>query len=457
MRLGGLKAVAAAMTACALAAVLAFAPGAPSTAQPAARTQGVHLGVASCAGSTCHGRGEADGAVVRQNELMTWQDESSPAGAHARAYRVLLEPRSQEIARRLGIGPAHQAGECLACHSDAPAATMRAGKHALSDGVGCEACHGGSSGWISSHTGVGVSHADNVAQGLLALEKPQVRAAVCLDCHFGGEGDQFVTHRIMAAGHPRISFELDLFTALQRHHDEDADYAKRKTVAAPATMWAVGQAMAVERAASLYASRGSDGVFPEFYFLDCRTCHRAFSDSKSMRATWIANPGRPIPSGYPAFNDENMIVLASAAKVAAPDLATALDRDSRAFHASFSRDRAANRAAAVQLAGTARRLADRFDGAALGRAQILAMLDDVLSGATAARYTDYQGGAQAVMAVDSLLNALAAANAGDRRAVAGMKGDVDRAYAAVRDANAWRPADFRAALTRIDSAVARMR
>ena len=31
-----------------------------------------------------------------------------------------------------------------------------------------------------------------------------------------------VTHSMMAAGHPRISFELDLFSALQQHHDEDA-------------------------------------------------------------------------------------------------------------------------------------------------------------------------------------------------------------------------------------------
>ncbi len=29
-------------------------------------------------------------------------------------------------------------------------------------GVGCEACHGGASGWIASHYAVGASHADNV-------------------------------------------------------------------------------------------------------------------------------------------------------------------------------------------------------------------------------------------------------------------------------------------------------
>jgi hypothetical protein len=41
---------------------------------------GVHEGVASCAGSTCHGRQAPDGAVVRQNELVSWQDPSGPGG-----------------------------------------------------------------------------------------------------------------------------------------------------------------------------------------------------------------------------------------------------------------------------------------------------------------------------------------------------------------------------------------
>ena len=44
--------------------------------------------------------------------------------------------------------------------------------------------------------------------------------------------DKLSRHRIMAAGHPRISFELDLFSSLQAHHQEDADYGWRKFGAA---------------------------------------------------------------------------------------------------------------------------------------------------------------------------------------------------------------------------------
>ena len=39
---------------------------------------GRYEGVASCAGSTCHGRAEGNGAVVRQDELAHWQNPALP-------------------------------------------------------------------------------------------------------------------------------------------------------------------------------------------------------------------------------------------------------------------------------------------------------------------------------------------------------------------------------------------
>ena len=84
-----------------------------------------HLGVASCAGSTCHGRLEADGTVVRQDEVLRWQEPSSPAGKHSQAYSALLGQRSAQIARNLGIGKASSAPMCLGCHAD-PAASRGA-------------------------------------------------------------------------------------------------------------------------------------------------------------------------------------------------------------------------------------------------------------------------------------------------------------------------------------------
>ena len=60
-------------------------------------------------------------------------------------------------------------------------------------------------------------------------DQPVARAQLCLSCHFGTEQNKFVTHRIMGAGHPRMSFELDTFTAIQpAHYIADKDYAERK-------------------------------------------------------------------------------------------------------------------------------------------------------------------------------------------------------------------------------------
>jgi hypothetical protein len=416
------------------------------------------VGVASCADTTCHGRSEGDGKIVRQDELMRWQDPASPTGAHSRAFRVLAEPRARAIAARLGIGEATSAPLCLGCHATPTASTPTGPRFLRSDGVGCEACHGPASEWLSSHYSVGASHTANVARGMVPLDNPRARAAKCLDCHFGsGAAGQFVDHRIMAAGHPRLVFELDLFTTLQQHHVEDADYVQRKGRRSTVQVWAIGQAMALDRSLALYATpKGTRGVFPEFYFFDCHTCHRAISDDRRFQPSAAANPARPIPSGMPAYNDENMIVLAAALRVVSPALADRFERDSRAFHAALAEDRGAALAAAARLRGTAAAVADAFSGAAVTRAQTFAMIETIAGNAVSTRFTDYEGSVQAVMAIDTLLSALV--NAGEVRAAdtKPIRGDIELAYRAVRDPNAYDPRDFRAALGRAAASIRRL-
>ena len=424
---------------------LAF-PASTNAQQPGAG--GTFVGVASCAGSTCHGRSEATGAIVRQDELMIWQNAASPAGAHSRAWRVLTEPRSRAIAARLGIGEASSAPMCLGCHAT-PAPQGRSGpRFQISDGVGCEGCHGAASGWLASHYAVGGSHAANVARGMVPLDNPRARAGQCLDCHFGSaDPGQFVNHRIMAAGHPRISFELDLFSTLQQHHNEDGDYAQRKGRTNSVGFWAIGQAMALERSLSLFANpqRGTEGVFPEFYFFDCHTCHRRISDDPRFEPNPRANPGRPIPSGMPAYNDENMIMLSAAARVASPQLAARFERDSRAFHAALGKDRAAAIAAGAQLRESARAVGNAFAGG-VSRAQTFEIIDTIAGNAVSARFTDYEGSVQAVMAVDTLVSALVNSGQVSAGSAASLRDEIDAAYAAVREPNAYRPQEFRRAL-----------
>lgn len=438
------------------ALLLLFAPGARKTDRAEAATRvsaGEHLGVASCAGTTCHGRQEGDGAVVRQDEILRWQDESSQAGAHSRAWRVLGEPRGLMIAQKLGIGDPRQAGECIGCHADP--APSHGPRWTISDGVGCEACHGPANApWLTSHYAVGATHGSNVSGGLYPVDEPSARANRCLDCHFGsGRDGQFVDHRIMAAGHPRISFELDLFTTLEQHWNEDEDYIKRKGRSSPIKTWAVGQAAAVQRALTVYSGpRGNAGVNAEPYFFDCHSCHRRISDDADFKPVSLPNPERPTPVGVPPFQDENMIMLSAAAKIVAPGEGQRFDAAARGFHAALTQGRPQAIAAAGRLKAAAASLESVMARRQFGTGETIAIVKAV-AGEGGRRYTDYEASAQAVMSLDTLLNALVKQGAVSREKARSARGPIDAAYRAVRDPNAYKPLEFRVAIQRAASAI----
>jgi hypothetical protein len=276
-----------------------------------------------------------------------------------------------------------------------------------------------------------------------------VRASVCLDCHFGGSGaGQFVTHRMMAAGHPRIAFELDLFSSLQQHHDEDADYVRRKGRTDSVRLWAVGQAEAVRRSLTLFVqpSFGSQGLFPEFYFFDCHSCHRPIDDKPDRPRTFEPNPARPIPFGTPPYNDENIIMLSAVAKVLAPGQAARFDAAARDFHAAMGAGRPQAVAAANRLRAAAEALAGAMAGQSYSGDTAFAVVSSIAGRTIAPRFTDYAGSAQAVMAVDTLLNALVRQGRITVGAAAGIRANVNRAYAAVSSPLTYDPPAFRAAL-----------
>ena len=67
------------------------------------------------------------------------------------------------------------------------------------------------------------------------------RAEKCLRCHFG-DATQFVDHRLYGAGHPRLGFELDTFTAISRAFRRRQRYVQRKGRITDVQVWAAGQA-----------------------------------------------------------------------------------------------------------------------------------------------------------------------------------------------------------------------
>src|SRR5690606_13053512 len=199
----------------------------------------------------------------------------------------------------------------------------------------------------------------------------------------------------------------------------------------------------------------TEGVFPEFYFYDCHSCHRAITDGPQRRLTFETNPGRPIPFGQPPFNDENIIMLSAVSRVLAPGQAEAFEAASRDFHRAMGAGRAEAAQAAQRLRGAAANLSDALAGASGGDA--FAVVAVIAGRATSPRFTDYAGSTQAVMAVDTLLNALVREGRITMGAAAGIRANINRAYTAVASPEKYDPAAFRVALGRAASSIEALR
>ena len=94
--------------------LLALGTGPDVTSSANAQTpqygQDLHIGVTSCAGSTCHGATSPwENSTVLQNEYVTWSQKDE----HSKAYSKLLNEESKRIAANLGLPNAHEADLCL--------------------------------------------------------------------------------------------------------------------------------------------------------------------------------------------------------------------------------------------------------------------------------------------------------------------------------------------------------
>ncbi len=432
-----------------VSSALLCVPISPSHAQvlPYA-AKGQHLGVVNCANSLCHGSVSPwKDSNILQNEYVTW----SRIDKHAtRAYHVLLTERSQRIARNLGLKePPQQAKLCLDCHAHNPPAAQYGERFKVADGVSCEACHGPAEGWIQSHVAPGATHADNVKRGLYPANEPVAQARLCLSCHLGNR-DKFVTHRMMGAGHPRMSFELDTFSQTQPPHFViDTDYETRKGGWDSVRVWAVGQALAAAELLEVLLDprRSRDGLFPELVVFDCHACHHPMSDVRWSPRT-NTSPGRI------RLNDSNLLMLRQIVRrTLSPEEANAFAQRVTELHKAVAGDGGdpieAARTLRSSLDGMLPRLAARAFGGEDLRAMIAGLVEDGIAG----QYRDYAGAEQATMAIGSLL-AFVVRRGGLKDARA-ANAALDRLHATVKDDEKFRPERYRAALAELGRTVER--
>jgi Cytochrome c554 and c-prime len=346
----------------------------------------------------CHGAVQppsTPGALM--NEFVTWSHQDS----HAKAYQALLSPPARSIAAKLKVGSAETAKVCLDCHADNVPQAQRAKTFSLTDGIGCEACHGGAERWISSHASRHSNYRADVKNGMYPTADLNDRVALCLSCHYGS-ADKFATHRIMGAGHPRLSFEIDTFLALEPpHYRIDADYRRRKPVYTKTQTWCAGQLLATR--VQLLMLQGpmvnSERTFPELALFNCTSCH----DSSMHRLEWTprqltdgAGPGT-VP-----VNDANLrMSWVIARTVSARDGETIKGLAQTLQKNNAAEDRHLLATTSAQLRAGLDEVLARVEER--GPIQHRALLDNVIQAGIDGEYRDYLGAEQALMAIDLLM------------------------------------------------------
>jgi hypothetical protein len=250
-----------------------------------------YLGTGSCASSNCHGSATPrNSSNVLQNEYRTW----SAHDKHAKAWLILKDAAAKRIGDHLGISDVSSDPGCVSCHgTHATDASHFTEGFKIEDGVTCETCHGAAEHYVKSHTQKGVTRETLLKDGLKDLVPLSTRAQFCLTCHYGSE-NAAVNHRLIGAGHPRLSFELDTYSMLQPYHwVVDADYVERKAAYSNVQAWIIGQielSNAMLQALN-FPKRLMQGPFPELSLLTCYSCHHSLTDAQWKVREYKGKPG----------------------------------------------------------------------------------------------------------------------------------------------------------------------
>lgn len=248
------------------------------------------LGAGSCSSAGCHAAAIA-GHEPWQSAATVWAFRDP----HARAHDVLSGPLAEQIVASLASRhpdvprvPAREHRSCIGCHATGQGV-------ALAEGVSCESCHGPAERWVVAHTLPGWNTPGN-ERGLVDLADPFVCASTCAQCHVGGTPTvdglpREVSHDIVAAGHPRLAFELRSSKRAEPPHWRDrftdappAEGAETNVEPplGPVDEWALGRlglldAQLRQILSDTFAAATTDvaDAWPEFTAFDCYGCHRA--------------------------------------------------------------------------------------------------------------------------------------------------------------------------------------
>ncbi len=199
---------------------------------------------ASCASSSCHGGGKANG------QCQVWENLDVH---HTRAPAILAVARSARLAENLGIPDATKDARCTVCHDplqSMPAKNFAPGVNlsAREKGVSCETCHGPAESWLRFHTRPDATHEQMIAAGMREMGDLYHRANICVSCHINIDAE------LIKGGHPELAFEFDGQMIKEPPHwrekDKDPWFGPRA--------WITGQAVGLRELAWKLASHPTD-------------------------------------------------------------------------------------------------------------------------------------------------------------------------------------------------------
>ncbi len=120
--------------------------------------------------------------MCHKKEKKGFQYEIWVESAHSKAYETLATHEAKELGEKYGVIDPQKDSKCLRCHTtghDAPAA-LKGKKYDISEGVGCESCHGAGGDYYKSKVMKGIRNGtvDPKSVGLIIPNED-----TCKECH----------------------------------------------------------------------------------------------------------------------------------------------------------------------------------------------------------------------------------------------------------------------------------
>jgi Cytochrome c554 and c-prime len=262
-------------------------PPEPIPAPKSAQSAGRIVGVGGCAAAACHNAPKSAGTAGTEYAVWVHDPHATAAGnRQGKGYRDVL-------ARVEHLGYTEEAS-CLKCHATPTPDGAPLDRDVLGDGIGCEACHGPADKWRTEHYKDSWKSLDpkrkEAEYGFFPTKDLGRRIEKCAECHVGSP-DKDVNHDLIAAGHPRLTFEYSAYHELLPRHWRDkkseaegwekADARRMDSKFGPdfeAKAWLLGQAVTAQAAVKLTEARMQSAgrpshPWPEFTEVGCFACH----------------------------------------------------------------------------------------------------------------------------------------------------------------------------------------